>query len=77
MTIGNDRDGSAAAPVRRARAIPRWLRGSVFFSPHGTSVRLGMETNSGTRAEVYLTRKQAKQLLASLDWILNGVDRGE
>lgn len=56
--------------TRRVRPIPRWLRGSAHASPHGSSVRLNLENNSGTKAEVYLTLKQARVLRESLDWIL-------
>lgn len=43
--------------------VPRWLRGAVSTSPHGRGyVRVSMENNSGTRAEVYITRKQALDL---------------
>lgn len=63
--------GSGATRSRR-RPVTRWLRGSAFASPYGSSVRLGMETNSGTRAEVYLTRTQARQLRDALNHIVEG-----
>lgn len=51
--------------------VPRWLRGGAWASRYGSSVRVGMENNSGTRAEVYLTKKQARELRDSLVWILS------
>jgi hypothetical protein len=50
--------------------VPRWLRGDVWANPYRSYVRVGMETNSGTRAEVYVTRKQARQLRDSLNDVL-------
>lgn len=54
----------------RRRQIPRWLRGGAWASPSGSAVRVSLENNSGTRAEVYLTKKQARELLADLERVL-------
>lgn len=51
--------------------IPRWLNGEVSAARHSKSrIRLSMENNSGTRAEVYLKTQQARALRDRLDWIL-------
>lgn len=51
--------------------VSRWLRGNVSVSPHRSYVSLRLEREYGSvRAEVYLTRREAKALRDDLDWLL-------
>jgi hypothetical protein len=55
--------------------VPRWLRGHASASPHSqTYVRLWME-RPGLTTEIYLTRKQARELRNRLDEVMVAQER--
>lgn len=55
-----------------AKRVSRWLRGHVSASASGSYVRISLEREYGSlRAEVYLTRTQARDLRDAIDWTLH------
>lgn len=54
--------------------VSKWLRGSVFASPSRSYVRVQIE-RLGMTGEVYITRKQARELHDRLGEILSRPER--
>jgi hypothetical protein len=57
--------------TQRGRPVTRWLHGTAWASQYGARVRVQLE-GKNFRGEVYVDRKNARELRDSLDQILAG-----